>query len=114
MMLQMPVYIALYRSINSSVDLFNQPLFGWVTDLTQRDPYYVLPVVLGAVMFVQQKITPQAGGDPAQQKMMLYFMPILFTAMMLQLPSGLTLYILTNTVLGIAQTLYTNREPAKA
>ena len=109
MLLQMPVYIALYRTINSSVELFNQPLFGWITDLTAKDPYYVLPLVLGGVMFAQQKLTPQAGGDPAQQKMMLYFMPILFTAMMLQLPSGLTLYILANTVLSVAQTLYVNR-----
>ncbi len=117
LMLQMPIYIALYRTINASVDLYNQPLFGWVTDLTQRDPYYVLPAVLGAVMFAQQKLTPQAGGDPMQQKMMLYFMPALFTLMMLQLPSGLTLYILTNTVLGIAQTMVYNRadkSPAKA
>ena len=109
LMLQMPIYIALYRTINASVDLYNQPLFGWVTDLTQKDPYYVLPLVLGAVMFAQQKLTPQAGGDPMQQKMMLYFMPALFTMMMLQLPSGLTLYILTNTVLGIVQTMVYNR-----
>ena len=84
-----------------------------MTDLTAKDPYYVLPLVLGGVMFAQQKLTPQAGGDPAQQKMMLYFMPILFTAMMLQLPSGLTLYILANTVLSVLQTMYVNRS-AKA
>lgn len=109
MLLQMPVYIALYRSINSSVQLFNQPLFGWISDMTQKDPYYALPLVLGAVMFAQQKLTPQTAGDPAQQKMMLYFMPVLFTLMMLQLPSGLTLYILINTVLSIAQTLIVQR-----
>jgi YidC/Oxa1 family membrane protein insertase len=109
MLLQMPVYMALYQTISKCVELFNQPLFGWVTDLTAKDPYYVLPLVLGGVMFAQQKLTPQAGGDPAQQKMMLYFMPILFTAMMLQLPSGLTLYILANTVLSVLQTLYVNR-----
>ena len=109
MLLQMPVYIALYRSINSSVQLFNQPLFGWIADMTQKDPYYVLPLVLGVVMFGQQKVTPQTAGDPAQQKMMLYFMPVLFTVMMLQLPSGLTLYILINTVLSVAQTLIVQR-----
>ena len=113
MLLQMPVYMALYQTISKCVELFNQPLFGWVHDLTAKDPYYVLPLVLGGVMFAQQKLTPQAGGDPAQQKMMLYFMPILFTAMMLQLPSGLTLYILANTVLSVLQTLYVNRS-AKA
>ena len=109
LLLQMPIYIALYRSINASVSLYNQPLFGWMTDMTQKDPYYVLPLVLGAVMFVQQKVTPQAGGDPAQQKMMLYFMPGLFTLMMLSLPSGLTLYILINTVLSVAQTMAMQR-----
>ena len=109
MLLQMPVYIALYRTILSSVDLYNQPLFGWIGDLTQKDPYYVLPVLLGGVMFVQQKLTPQPGQDPAQQKMLLYFMPALFTFMMLALPSGLTLYILVNTLLGILQTFLVNR-----
>ena len=112
LVLQMPVYIALYRSINASVSLYNQPLFFWISDMTQKDPYYILPLVLGAVMFVQQKVTPQAGGDPAQQKMMLYFMPGLFTLMMLALPSGLTLYILINTVLSVAQTMAMQRGDA--
>jgi YidC/Oxa1 family membrane protein insertase len=113
LLLQMPIYIALYRSINASVSLFNQPLFGWITDMTQKDPYYVLPLVLGAVMFVQQKVTPQAaGGDATQQKIMLYFMPVLFTLMMLGLPSGLTLYILANTVLSVAQTMVMQRGEA--
>ncbi len=115
LLLQMPVYIALYRSINASVSLYNQPLFLWIGDMTQKDPYYVLPLVLGVVMFLQQKWTPQAaGGDPAQQKMMLYFMPVLFTAMMLGLPSGLTLYILINTVLSLVQTLVMQRSDVPA
>lgn len=109
LLLQMPVYIALYRAINASVSLYNQPLFGWIGDMTQKDPYYVLPLVLGVVMFLQQKLTPQAGGDPAQQKMMLYFMPVLFTLMMLGLPSGLTLYILANTALSVLQTVVMQR-----
>ena len=113
LLLQMPVYIALYRSINASVSLYNQPLFGWIGDMTQKDPYYILPLVLGAVMFVQQKITPQAGGDPAQQKIMLYFMPALFTVMMLGLPSGLTLYILINTLLSVVQTWAMQRDDLK-
>ncbi len=115
LLLQMPIYIALYRSINASVSLFNQPLFLWIGDMTQKDPYYVLPLVLGVVMFLQQKWTPQAaGGDPAQQKMMLYFMPVLFTAMMLGLPSGLTLYILINTALSVVQTLVMQRSDVPA
>ncbi|MCO4760937.1 MAG: YidC/Oxa1 family insertase periplasmic-domain containing protein [Myxococcales bacterium] len=110
MFLQMPVYIALYRTIYSSVELYNQPLFGWITDLTQKDPYYALPVLLGAVMFLQQKIMPNPGGDEAQRKMLMYFMPIMFSFMMMSLPSGLTLYILVNTVLSIVQNLWLRRE----
>ena len=115
LLLQMPVYIALYRAINASVSLYNQPLFGWIGDMTQKDPYYVLPLVLGVVMFLQQKLTPQAAGaDPAQQKMMLYFMPVLFTLMMLGLPSGLTLYILANTALSVLQTVVMQRSDVPA
>lgn len=113
MFLQMPVYIALYRTIYSSVELYNQPLFGWITDLTQKDPYYVLPLVLGAVMFLQQKIMPNPGGDPAQQKVLMYFMPVMFTVLMLSLPSGLTLYILVNSVLSIVQNLWLRRDEKK-
>ena len=106
----MPVYIALYRTIYSSVELYNQPLFAWITDLTQKDPYYALPVLLGAVMFLQQRIMPSPGGDDQTRKMMMYFMPILFAFMMMSLPSGLTLYILVNTVLSIVQNLWLRRD----
>lgn len=112
MFIQMPVYIALYRTIYSSVELFNQPLFGWVTDLTQKDPYYVLPVVLGLVMFLQQRLMPNPGGDQTQRKMMLYGMPVMFALMMMSLPSGLTFYILVNTVLSGVQTAYLKRSEA--
>ena len=114
MFIQMPVYIALYRTIYSSVELFNQPLFAWVTDLTQRDPYFVLPVLLGAAMFVQTRLTPQTGGDETQRKIMMWVMPIMFTFMMAWLPSGLTLYILANTVMSSAQTLWLHRNEQAA
>lgn len=110
MFVQMPVYIALYRSIYSSVELFNQPLFMWIDDLTSKDPYYALPLLLGVAMFVQTRLTPQTGGDETQRKMMMYFMPVMFTAMMASLPSGLTLYILVNTVLSSVQTLWLQRQ----
>ena len=110
MLLQMPVYIALYRTISSSVELYNQPLFGWITDLTQHDPYYVLPILLGVLMVAQQKFTPMTTTDEAQRKMMMWFMPILFSVMMMSLPSGLTLYILTNTVLSMVQTWWLQRQ----
>ena len=109
----MPIYIALYRTIYSSVELFNQPLFGWIGDLTQKDPYYVLPVILGVVMFLQQKIMPQTTGDDSQRKMMMYMMPIMFSLFLMNLPSGLTLYILANTVLGVVQSAWLKKDMQK-
>jgi len=109
MFIQMPVYIALYRTIYSSVELFNQPLFAWVGDLTQKDPYYVLPVLLGLTMFAQQRLMPNPGGDQTQRKMLMYGMPVMFSLMMMSLPSGLTFYILVNTVLSGVQTYYLKR-----
>jgi len=108
MLLQMPIWIALYRTIYSAVELFQAPLFLWITDLSAHDPYFVMPLVLGVLMFIQQKMSPTAG-DPAQAKMMLYMMPIMFTVFMLFLPSGLVFYILVNTLLSIGHQKYMNR-----
>lgn len=100
MLFQMPIWIALYRTIYSSVDLYQAPLFGWIKDLSAPDPYFVLPLLLGILMFIQQKMTP-TGADTSQAKIMLYIMPVMFTVFMLFLPSGLTYYILVSTILGI-------------
>ena len=100
MLLQMPIWIALYRTIYSAVDLYQAPLFLWVQDLSAPDPYFVLPLLLGVLMFFQQKMTPSAT-DQTQAKIMLWLMPIMFTAFMLFLPSGLVFYILVNTVLSL-------------
>jgi YidC/Oxa1 family membrane protein insertase len=100
-LIQMPVWWALYTVLQTAVELYHTP-FLWFRDLSAPDPYFLLPVVIGAMSFVQQKIMPQQA-DAAQQKMLLYFMPGLFTVMMLFLPSGLGVYILTNSVLGIVQ-----------
>lgn len=100
MLLQMPIWIALFTTLRTSPELFRAEFFGWIRDLSSPDPYFVTPLVMGVLMFLQQRMTPMAG-DPVQAKMMLYIMPIMFTAMMLFLPSGLTLYILVNTVLSI-------------
>lgn len=100
MVLQMPIWFALFRTLRSSPELYRAPFFGWITDLSNADPYFITPVVMGGMMFIQQRMMPVAG-DNAQAKMMLYFMPIMFTVMMAFLPSGLTLYILVNTVLSI-------------
>jgi len=108
MLLQMPIWIALYRTIYSSVDLYQAPLGGWITDLSAPDPYFVMPLILGASMFVQQRLTPTTM-DSAQAKMMQYIMPIMFTVFMLFLPSGLNLYILINTLLTMLQQWYLRR-----
>lgn len=109
MLLQMPVYIALYRAIYSSVELYQAPLFGWINDLSAPDPYYVLPLVLGLSMFLQQQITPTAL-DSAQARMMKYIMPVMFTVFMLFLPSGLVLYIFVNTLLSMVQQYYIKKK----
>lgn len=113
MLIQMPIWIALYRTIYSAVDLYQARLGLWINDLSAQDPYFVLPLLLGITMFVNQKITPVTG-DATQAKIMLWMMPIMFTAMMLFLPSGLVFYILINTILSIGQTLWTNRGLKKA
>ncbi len=111
MLLQLPVWIALYRTIFSSVDLYNASLGLWIQNLAAPDPYFILPVLLGVLTFLQQKLTP-AAADAAQMKMMLYLMPVMMTVFMLFLPSGLVLYILANTILTIGQQWFINRKSA--
>ena len=94
MLLQMPIWFALYRSLWVSVDLYQQG-FLWIPDLTTRDPFWILPVTLIVVMFLQQKLTPTTM-DPMQQKIMTYTMPLVFGLMMSQLPAGLCFYIVVN------------------
>jgi YidC/Oxa1 family membrane protein insertase len=109
MLLQMPIWIALYRMLYSAVELYQSAFIpGWTDNLAEKDPYYILPVLMGVGMFVQQKMTPTAM-DSTQAKVMLYFMPIFFTLIMLSLPAGLTLYIFVNTVLSIAQQIHNNK-----
>jgi len=100
---QLPVWWALYTSLQTAVELYHTP-FLWFRDLSAPDPFYILPVVLGGTMILQQRMMPQQL-DPTQQKMMTYVMPLVFTVMMLFLPSGLAVYMLTNAVIGILQQL---------
>ena len=97
----MPVWFALYTTLQTAVELYNIP-FLWFPDLSASDPLFILPFVIGFTNFMQQKLMPMQG-DPAQQKMMLYLMPGMFIVMMLFLPSGLGVYMFTNGVLGILQ-----------
>jgi len=100
-LVSMPVWFALYRTLQTAVELYNIP-FLWLPDLSSADPLFILPLVIGCTSFMQQRLMPPQG-DPAQQKMMQYFMPLMFTAFMLFLPAGLGVYMFTNGVLGILQ-----------
>ncbi|MCB9094756.1 MAG: membrane protein insertase YidC [Halobacteriovoraceae bacterium] len=102
LLLQMPVFFALYKVLYNAVELVGAPFYFWITDLSSKDPLYVLPVLMGFFMFLQQKMTPTPGTDPVQKKIFL-FMPIIFGFIMKDLPSGLNLYILISTVFAILQ-----------
>jgi len=101
MIVQIPFFISFYWVLLESVEMRQAPFLLWVNDLSARDPYFVLPLLMGAAMFAQFKLNP-APPDPMQAKIM-QFMPLVMTAMMAWFPSGLVLYWLTNTVLSIAQ-----------
>ncbi len=107
LLVQMPVFFALYRVLSESIELRHAPFFGWIRDLSAADPYYITPILMGLAWFVTQKMTPVAG-DPMQQKMML-LMPVVSTFMFLGLPSGLVVYWLVTNILQIGQQVYTNR-----
>ena len=104
MILQMPVFFAFYQVLFNAYELVEAPFYFWVTDLSIKDPFYVLPVLMGIAMFGQTKLNPSATADPMQKKMML-FMPLIFTFIMKDLPAGLNLYIFISTLFGIAQQL---------
>lgn len=108
MLLQIPIFFALYQVIGNSIELYQSPFIFWIKDLSLMDPFYVLPLLVGVMFFIQQKISPQPT-DPAQAKMMM-FMPFLFTFFMISVPSGLNLYILVSTVFGIVQQLFFMKE----
>ena len=107
MIIQIPVFFGLYKTLLYAIELRHSPLIWWVQDLSAKDPYYVTPIIMGATMFIQQKMTPPAG-DPMQAKIML-FMPVIFTVMFLNFPSGLVIYWLFNNVISIGQQYYINK-----
>lgn len=108
-LVQMPIWIALYAMLSSAVELYREPFITprWIADLTLADPYFILPLATGALMYLQTKLSPPPA-DP-QQRMISNMMPILFTVFSLFLPAGLTLYILTNTLLSMIQQAVLNR-----
>jgi len=108
MLVQIPVFIALYKVLLDSIALRHAPFAFWLTDLSAKDPYYITPLLMGASMFVQQKLTP-VSGDPMQAKIMT-FLPVVFTFMFLNFPSGLVIYWLVNNLLTIVQQYYIHRK----
>ena len=102
MVMQMPIYIALYKVLYNAIELYQAPFFGFYHDLSMPDPYFILPVILGVAMVLQQKLTPNPSADPTQRQMMM-IMPIMFTGFLLFLPVGLVLYILVNTGMSVLQ-----------
>jgi len=124
MLVQLPVFLALYRMLYQAIELRHAPFFGWINDLSAPDrlfhfnvsipfmqPPYGIPVltiVMGATMLLQQKMSPPPG-DPTQAKMMM-FMPIIFTVIFINFPAGLVLYWLTNNLFSIAQQYYIQKK----
>ena len=116
-LLQMPIWLALYRMLSSTGELYQQPFIpGWINDLTMNDPYHVLPIILMVTMFLQARLQPMSP-DPSQkmqQNMMKYGLPLMFGVMSFFFPAGLTLYIFTNTILSALHSIYMNKFDKKS
>ena len=102
LVIQMPIFLALYYMLMGSVELRHAPFIGWIHDLSAQDPYYILPILMGITMFVIQKLSPTAVTDPLQQKIFT-FMPVIFTVFFLWFPSGLVLYYIVSNLVTILQ-----------
>jgi YidC/Oxa1 family membrane protein insertase len=112
--LQMPIWIALYRMLSGAGELYQEQFIGgWIDDLTATDPYHILPIILVVTMFAQARMTP-ATGDSRQQKFLQYGMPLMFGVMSFFFPSGLTVYIFTNTILSAIHSIYMNKFDKKS
>lgn len=112
MIMQIPVFFAIYRVLLNSVELKSSPWIGWIQDLSLMDPYFILPVLMSASMFWQQSITPTNFTDPMQEKIM-KFLPLIFMFFFLTFPAGLTLYWFINNLFSVAQQYYVNSIFAK-
>ncbi len=110
-LLQMPIWFGLYRALQGTIELRHAPWFGWIRDLSAKDPYFILPILMGASMYFASKMTPMTATDP-QQEAMMKIMPIGMAAMFMVIPypSGLAVYILTSSLVGIVQQVYLNRK----
>jgi YidC/Oxa1 family membrane protein insertase len=111
------VFISLYWVLVETVEMRQAPFIGWLTDLSSKDPYFILPLIMGVSMFIQQRLSPPPS-DPLQAKIMQFF-PVMFTGFFAFFPSGLVLYWVVNNILSILQQWYINKTigtpaPAKA
>ncbi len=111
-LLQIPVFFAIYRVLQNAIELKAAPWILWVEDLAVMDPYFILPVAMGVTMFIHQRLTPTNFTDPMQEKIM-KFLPLIFTFFFVTFPAGLTLYWFTNNLASIAQQYYVNSLFAK-
>jgi YidC/Oxa1 family membrane protein insertase len=102
LLLQMPIFMAFYQVLSHAVELVGAPFYGWIFDLSNKDPYYIIPLFVAGSMFLQQKLQPSTVADPMQKKVLM-FMPLIFGFMMKDLPSGLSLYFFFSTSIGIVQ-----------
>ncbi len=109
MVIQIPVFFALYQVLLGGIELRHAPFMLWITDLSVKDPYYVTPLIMGVTMFLQQKMTPTTM-DPTQAKIMM-MMPVVFTFLFLNFPAGLVIYWLVNNLLTILQQYLIRRQP---
>lgn len=124
MLLQLPVFVGFYSALQGSIQLRQQPFYGWISDLSQPESLFMLPAIdlhvralpllLGGAMVLQQRLTPTPNMDPAQARMMQIVMPVMMTVMFYQFASGLGLYWLMSTLLGIGQQLLMNRSKPPA
>jgi YidC/Oxa1 family membrane protein insertase len=115
LIIQMPIFLALYWVFLESVELRHAPFMLWIQDLSAQDPFYILPIFMGVSMFIMQKMQPMTVQDPMQQKIMQY-MPVMFTVFFFWFPSGLVLYWLVSNIISIVQMkiIFSGIEKAKA
>jgi YidC/Oxa1 family membrane protein insertase len=109
MLLQIPVFFSIYRVLLNSVELQGEGWIFWIHDLAKMDPYFILPILMGGSMFLQQYITPSNFTDPIQEKIF-KFLPLIFTFFFISFPAGLTLYWFINNLASILQQYVVNRQ----
>ena len=107
-LIQIPIFFAIYRVLLNAIELKGAEWILWINDLAELDPYFILPILMGITMYIQQHITPTNFTDPMQEKIM-KFLPLIFTFFFITFPAGLTLYWFVNNLCSIAQQMVVNK-----